>query len=183
MNFKTLFSTILAIFLAFSFASCSSAQKGGDAKTKDKDRDRSFVMDQANQALSDITYSPYGKGWQYKNTDVPPGDFTNWAGKFKTQISQALDSVGDGFLLQVTGHTCSIGPREAESANNKKGNMWYSGERAKAVHSSLVKQGIPAGKMVFKGVADDEPLPGKDPKDQLNRRVTFKIVEDTGSGK
>jgi len=178
MKIKSLISAIFVVFIAVSFASCSSAQKGGDSKA----RDRSFVMDQANQALSDISYSPYGKGWVYKNTIVPSGDFTNWSSKFKNQITQAIDSVGDGFLLQVTGHTCSIGPRDAEPSNNKKGNIWYSEERAKAVHASLIKEGIPADKMIFKGVADDEPLAGKSPKDQLNRRVTFKIVEDTGSG-
>jgi len=158
------------------FTACSGGQKSGSSK----DNERSMLMDQANQALSDLTYSPYGKGWRYKNVVVPPGDFTKWSGQFKAQIVQAIDQVGDGFQLQVTGHTCSIGPRNEEPANNKKGNVWYSEQRAKAVYNALIKQGIPAEKMVFKGVADDEPMPTKTPQDQLNRRVTFKIIEAAG---
>jgi len=174
MNIKLYIKSILMIsFIAF-FAACTSGQKKGDSKANE----RAMIMDQANQALSDVTYSPYGKGWQYKNVIVPPADFSKWSSQFKEQIIQALESVGDGFLLQVTGHTCSMGPREAEPENNKKGNIWYSEERAKAVYNELIKQGVSKEKMIFMGVADDEPLPAKTPQDQLNRRVTFKIVED-----
>ena len=183
MKFFRISTAVLAVFLTIGLANCSSAQKSGDTqstdskpKDKEKTNSRSFVMDQANQALSDLTYSPYGKGWTYKTTDLPPADFKTWVGQFKTQIQQAVDSVGDGFLLQVTGHTCSIGPREAEG--NKKGNIFYSTQRAKGVYNALLQNGIPAKRMTFVGVANDELLGTVGPKDQLNRRVTFKIVED-----
>jgi len=180
--FKRIFTGFLVATIALFAAQCASTQQSGSTNTtatatsdNGTAKGRNFAMDQANQALGDITYSPYGKGWAYKTTGVPAGDFKTWAGKFKPQIEKAIEAVGEGFALQVTGHTCSIGPREA--TDGKKGNIYYSTERAKAVFDSLSKVGIPTSRMTFVGVADDEPLSGLDTRDQRNRRVTFKIVQ------
>jgi hypothetical protein len=186
ISVKSIFQ-ILTLSLSFAFFACASGQTTTGTgttppttPTNGKDRGaaaaagRGFTMDQANQALGNLTYSPYGRGWSYKNTDLPAADFNSWTSKFKGQIQQAVDAVGTGFVLQVTGHTCSIGPREA--TDGKKGNIWYSTERAKGVYDSLVKAGVSSASMTFTGVADDESLPGIDTKNQKNRRVTFKIV-------
>lgn len=125
--------------------------------------------------LSVVSYSPSGKGYAYKQTAVNSGEFSTWANKFKPEIQKVLDTLAPGFKLQVTGHSCAIGPRAA--GGGKMGNIYYSTERAKAVHKALVNAGLPADKLTYKGIADDEPLPGLDPKDQLNRRVTLKVVK------
>ena len=46
----------------------------------------------------------------------------------------------------------------------------------RAVYDALVTGGVLATKLTFRGIANDEPLPNIDTKDQLNRRVTFKVV-------
>ncbi len=87
--------------------------------------------------------------------------------------------MGEGYALQVTGHTDSSGPRNAEG--NKKGNIWYSTQRAKNVYNALSNADVPTSHLTFTGVADDELLPGLDKYDQRHRRVTFKIVPAAGN--
>lgn len=180
MKVKSIASILISVFfITASMVSCSGGQTTSQGQQGQGSKDEGFGVAQARSALTDLTYSPYGKGFQYKIVSVPPGDFRNWLGQFRPQIEQALKAVGDGYVLQVTGHTCSIGPREAEPNLGKKGNIWYSTERAKNVFNALNSLGIPTDKMSVVGVADDEPLPGIDTKDQRNRRVTFKIVPAT----
>lgn len=175
---KAILITTLMISLFGMFTAC------GDSEVKEENTDktgaatdRSMVIDQAHQALADLTYSPYGEGFSYKSTDVPKDDFKSWLEKFKPQLEKALSAVGDGFTLQVTGHTCAIGPREAQPDLNKKGNMFYSKQRAQNVYDALVEAGLTGSAMTVVGIADDEPLPNIEAKDQRNRRVTFKLVE------
>lgn len=169
------------VMLILGLASCSSGQKtGGQDGTNNTGNDgatnRSFSMDGINQALSDLgAYSPNGQGWDYKATAVPAQDFKGWATKAKPVIENVLSNIGDGYALQITGHTCAIGPRDAQ-ADGRRGNVYYSAERGNQVMSALKAAGIPTDKMVVKGVADDEPVKGIDPKDRMNRRVTFQVV-------
>lgn len=162
--------TLLAALLSFSlFAACESGQVQDDGSQAG-----GYGMEQAQSFLGDLTYAPYGKGFGYKETSVPKSDFEDWLSRFKPQIEEALNAVGPGFVIQVTGHTDSIGPRFPEGS--KKGNVHYSTERAKSVYNALQNMGIPTDKMSYKGIADDEVLPGTANKDRKNRRVTFKIV-------
>lgn len=164
---------VSVLLLSASFTLCSGGQTTeGGVESKSRD----FALNQANQALAELAYSPSGQGWEYKATATPGADFNSWATKFKSQIQQAIDAVGEGYQLQVTGHTCSIGPRTAPG-DGRKGNEWYSAQRATGVKAALQNQGISVDKLAVKGVADDEPISGLDPKDQKNRRVTFKIIK------
>lgn len=151
------------------FAACSSggkSERGGAAATGG--------VAVANRALQAVSYSPRNKGYGYKST-ATGGDFPTWSSAAKPQISNALEQVGDDYVIQVTGHTCAIGPRNAPG-DGRKGNYHYSQNRAKAVRDGLVKAGVPANKLVVKGVADTQLLPGVDPKDQKQRRVSFQVV-------
>lgn len=146
------------------------------ADNQGKPTNRAFDMGGANAALGAVVYSPGNRGFEYQSVAVSAQDFQTWATRFKPQIEQALAAMGTGFVLQVTGHTCSIGPRDAVPAEGKKGNIFYSTERAKGVFNALVQQGILASRMTFKGIADTEVMSGIPTTDQRNRRVTFKIV-------
>lgn len=176
MNFKigkkiTAVGAVFAASILFSACSSSdSTDRGGNVETGG--------VAVANRALQAVSYSPSNKGYSYKGTAVG-GDFPTWASAAKPQIEQALSQVGSGYVIQVTGHTCTIGPRNA--TGGKKGNTWYSEQRAKAVYDGLRRAGIPANQMVFKGVADTQLLPGTDPKDQKQRRVTFQVVKAPNS--
>ncbi len=173
MNFNKIAKKVAALgvvaMASLVFAACSSggkSERGGEAATGG--------VAVANRALQAVSYSPRNKGYGYKST-ATGADFPSWSSSAKPQISNALSQVGDDYVIQVTGHTCAIGPRNAPG-DGRRGNYYYSERRAKAVRDGLVRAGIPANKLVTKGVADTQLLPGVDPKDQKQRRVTFQIV-------
>ncbi len=163
-----------AVFAAsILFAACSSSdstERGGNVETGG--------VAVANRALQSVSYSPRNNGYGYKAT-ATGSDFPTWASAAKPQIEQALSQVGTGYVIQVTGHTCTIGPRNA--TGGKKGNYHWSEQRAKGVYDGLRRAGIPANQMTYKGVADTQLLPGVDPKDQKQRRVTFQVVKAPNS--
>lgn len=170
MQMTSKFGLILAIVgLTVFGTNCAGGQVKDEATEQ-----TGYSMEQARSFLADLTYAPYGKGFEYKVTAVPQEDFQSWLSRYKPQIMEALNAIDTGFVLQVTGHTDSIGPRNAEA--KKKGNIYYSTERAKNVHKALQRLGVPMDKMTYRGIADDETLPGTEFKDRRNRRVTFKIV-------
>ncbi|MCE9598700.1 MAG: OmpA family protein [Spirochaetia bacterium] len=136
---------------------------------------RDMGGDLGGAALSALAYSPNGGGFPYKSTYVNPAEFNSWATKYKSQIETALSALPIGYKLQITGHTDSTGPRDGDGM--RKGNIWYSTERAKAVHDALIAQGIPKDKITYRGIANDEPLPAIASNDQMNRRVSFKVVK------
>ncbi len=176
---------IAAIALVVTLAACSSSQTtSGNSTSSNTSSNSSTDRSGANErggvdmtaAISSLpAYSPGGNGFAYKSTYVNPAEFNSWVSQFKPQIQSALNAMAPGYKLQITGHSCAIGPREAEGG--RMGNIYYSEQRAKAVYQALINAGLPADKMIVKGIANDEPLPGVDPKDQKNRRVTFKIVQ------
>ena len=124
--------------LSLTFCTSTQTTEGGGGDSGGGSTGRGMVIDAANQLLASVTYWPNGKGYIYKSTALPADDFKKWTGVNKAKIDEALTKVADGFALQVVGHTCSIGPRDAQPG--KKGNVWYSTERAKGVYDYLVKQ-------------------------------------------
>lgn len=68
--------------------------------------------------------------------------------------------------LHIEGHTDATGPAEY--------NRRLSMRRAEAVARYLVERhGIDPARLSVSGRGPDEPLPGRDPRDALNRRVEF----------
>jgi len=175
---KKLLLSATAMILSLGLVACASGQEtdsSSDRGMDDNAANRNIVIAGLNQSLSQISYSPNDRGWEYKATAVPAADIQKWANNNKELITEALNKIDTGYALQITGHTCSIGPRERQ-ADGRLGNAYYSTQRAQQVLAGLRNAGIPTDKLVVKGVADDEPLSGVDSKDQTNRRVTFKIV-------
>lgn len=137
-----------------------------------------MALEAANRALAELSYSPNREaGYGYKQTAFPAADQRYVGDTLKEPLQNALNQVGDGYVLQVTGHSDSTGPREAYAG--KRGNVYYSTQRAKGVYDALVSAGLPKERMTYKGIADDELLGGSvDPDASENRRVTFKIVPE-----
>lgn len=73
--------------------------------------------------------------------------------------------------LQVEGHTDAVG----SAASNRK----LSTERAEAVRTYLIKQGIAKGRLVAKGFGPDKPIASNDDDAgrEQNRRVEFNILK------
>jgi len=76
-----------------------------------------------------------------------------------------------GLRIEISGHTDNTGSADY--------NMKLSANRAKAVYDYLIKQGIDAGRLAFKGYGLTKPTADNNTADgrQLNRRVEFLIVE------
>jgi hypothetical protein len=177
---KRFFLPIAVFMLGIGLTACQSTQTTDSTTgptTGDSSRSRNMALEMANRALAELSYSPNNKGWDYKATAVPAADFQKWATANKAAIENALSQIETGYVLQITGHTCSIGPRDRQP-DGRPGNIYYSTARARQVMAALRNAGIPTDKMTAVGVADDEPARGvSDPKSQLHRRVTFKIVK------
>lgn len=163
----------LMVVLALALAACSSSQSTSGSD-RSGSNERSAGID-VGGALGSLSYSPGKAGFAYKSTYVNPQEFDTWVKEFKPQIEQALNALAPGFKLQVTGHSDAVGPRDADGSG-RKGNIWYSTERARGVYDALVNAGLPKDKMTYRGVANDEPVPGEARDSQKHRRVTFKIV-------
>ncbi|EPG74611.1 OmpA family protein [Leptospira fainei serovar Hurstbridge str. BUT 6] len=132
-----------------------------------------------NEKLKDFRY-PDGitrPGFSYKKADVSAGDFSEWAKVNIAVLKDAISKLPDSWALEITGHTDQVGPEEAEG--DKKGNVFYGDIRAKAVKQALVKQGLPANRIVTKSAGSSSPVSGLDAKDPKNRRVTFSFVESS----
>jgi hypothetical protein len=135
------------------------------------------LLNKLNESLQTLRY-PDGKdiqGFAYKKWEIPnKKDFVAWVKAGGSVIKKGLDELPGTVSLEISGHTDSTGPEEAVGA--KKGNIFYSEQRAKEVKQTLVKLGLPEKRIATKALGSTMPLPGVEGDSGLNRRVTFKFV-------
>ncbi len=90
----------------------------------------------------------------------------------KTELENLLKLLNDAptLKLEISGHTDNTG---SDAVNQK-----LSERRAKAVVDYLVKNGISADRLTFKGYGSSEPVADNKTKDgrQKNRRTEFKVI-------
>ncbi|EQA45677.1 OmpA family protein [Leptospira broomii serovar Hurstbridge str. 5399] len=192
---KKILNLLLVGATAFSISFCSSsetkeqpapepqaAQGQTAAASRSVDLDSpAGIASTFNEKLKDFRY-PDGitrPGFSYKKADVSAGDFSEWAKVNIAVLKDAISKLPDSWALEITGHTDQVGPEEAEG--DKKGNVYYGDIRAKAVKQALVKQGLPANRIVTKSAGSTSPVSGLDAKDPKNRRVTFSFVENANA--
>ena len=137
------------------------------------------ILNEVNEALGSVRY-PDGKsiqGFAYKKWEIPnKKDFANWVKVSSPAIKKGIEQLPAVYSLEVTGHADTKGPEEP--TGDKKGNKFYSEQRAKEVKQALVKlgAGFPENRIIAKGAGASNPLPGVEGESALNRRVTFKFV-------
>ncbi len=169
------------IFIIFTLGSFVMCQSGQTTQPPEEKKVEENIAKETNIKLYDLgkdlsfVYAPYGKGWAYKDVSIDNNDFNKWYSTNKREILKVIDAIDAGFVLEVVGHTDASGPQEAEPATGKKGNLWYSQERANRVCESLIKAGIPKDKLRCIGVGENELIPGINPLDRKHRRVTFRV--------
>lgn len=133
------------------------------------------VVGALNRALSEVSYSPGGKGYPYKGTNAGP-QARSWATKHKSSIESTLSKIPSGYVLQVTGHSDSVGPRTAPG-DGRPGNIAISTRRARGVYNALIAAGVPKDKLIYGGVADDMTSSLCGSEDACQRRVSLQVVE------
>jgi outer membrane protein OmpA-like peptidoglycan-associated protein len=158
-------SLVLAVIVAMGMVACKSTevqQPAGDPNIA--------LVSAQNKQLEKIPVT----GFAYKSAVIPKQNWDKWATTAAPVVKEVLNKLPEGYVLQVTGHADGSGPEEP--VGNKPGNIKISTDRAKAVYNALKAKGIDSPKMTYKGVGSSELLPGVDPRDGANRRVTFKVV-------
>lgn len=163
--------TILLMgIIVFTFMACDSGQKKEPEVTTPKTDPGKIFVQTSNEQLANFPVAGFG----YKSSSVPQQQWDAWAKNAAPVIKKVIDSMPEGYVLQVTGHTDSSGPEDP--TGNKPGNIKISSDRAKEVYDALKKAGITSPKMTFKGVGSSEPVDGVDGRDPKQRRVSFKVV-------
>lgn len=130
-----------------------------------------FVAGQ-NSQLEKVSVQGFARG----KAAVPSREWDTWAESAAPVIKEILNSLPDGYALQVTGHTDSLGS-EGVTRNVYIGNRNLSIRRAQAVVASLKKQGISSKRILAAGAGSAEPLEGVAPDDSRQRRVSFKLIK------
>jgi outer membrane protein OmpA-like peptidoglycan-associated protein len=132
---------------------------------------------QINETLKSSRY-PDGKaieGFAYKKWEIPnKKDFIKWIKESGAVLKKGLDELPAVYTLEIAGHTDTVGPETPEGA--KKGNMFYSEQRAKEVKQALVKLGFPEKRIATKAMGSSNPIPGIPGESAQNRRVTFQFL-------
>ena len=140
------------------------------------------LIREMNEKFKNVRY-PDGntiEGFEYKKWEIPNRqDFVKWIKASGNIIKESLDKFPESIKLEISGHADTSGPEEKEG--NKLGNLYYSKKRAETVKSSLVKLGFPEKRMSFKGLGSSDPIPGVDGTSAKNRRVTFKLVNESAT--
>ena len=140
------------------------------------------LIREMNEKFKNVRY-PDGntiEGFEYKKWEIPNRqDFVKWIKASGNIIKESLDKFPESIKLEISGHADTSGPEEKEG--NKLGNLYYSKKRAETVKSSLVKLGFPEKRMSFKGLGSSDPIPGIDGTSAKNRRVTFKLVNESAT--
>jgi outer membrane protein OmpA-like peptidoglycan-associated protein len=92
--------------------------------------------------------------------------------KSKSELDELVRFMQDNPLVrgEISGHTDNVG--------EKKSNQELSLKRAKSVYDYLLRGGIDAKRLTFKGYGDSQPTAPNDSDEnrQLNRRIEFKIL-------
>ena len=135
------------------------------------------LFTQLNESLKSARY-PDGEsiqGFAYKKWEIPnKKDFVKWVKGAGAVLKKGLDELPAIYTLEIAGHTDTIGPETP--VGDKKGNMFYSEQRAKEVKQALVKLGFPEKRIVTKAIGYSNPIPGIDGESGQNRRVTFQFL-------
>ena len=125
-------------------------------------------------ATVDIEMKPIELNKAYRISDIlflfNSADLTR---ESKAILDQFIEFLRDNpaITIEIQGHTDNIG--------NDAANLVLSENRARSVHAYLVEQGIPAGRLSYRGLGESEPVAANDTEEgrARNRRTVFVIKQ------
>lgn len=136
-------------------------------------------IEQSNKQLKKV---PLEGAFGYKSYKLNKTKWMAWADKAAPIVKKILDQMPEGYVLMIVGHASAVGPEEPQP-DGRKGNIYWSTQRAKVVYDALVAKGLPKEKMAYKGVGSSELDDRYPPRDNRQIRVTFRIVPKEGAKK
>lgn len=148
-------------------------ERGSEAETQ--------LVNELNRQMKSWRYPDGNRinGFAYKGVRLPGRDlYRSWIIGKKPLISRGIKKLRDGYKLEITGHADASGPDEPQPELNKKGNIYYSKERARSMKAALVREGFPAERIIIRGAGSQELLPDVDSRSPKNRRVTFQLIAE-----
>ncbi len=81
------------------------------------------------------------------------------------------------YIVQLEGHVCCLGPEEGKDEPYDQSTL--STKRAEGIYDSLVSYGIPASRMKYVGLGNNNPIAVRDWTEEemeMNRRVEVRIL-------
>ena len=163
-----------SIILAFIVSACGG---GGEQVKTDQKTDDSQVKvqsgggadDMAIKVINDEISEFFIDGFSGDSSKIRDEEDMAKMKKIVKLVKPIVNKVPDGYVMQITGHTADY-----ESAARQKK---VSEARAKSVYDALIKEGVSAKKLTYRGVGSNEPRPGYSGKDFAQRCVSFKAVK------
>ena len=119
---------------------------------------------------------PLEGAFDYKSAQLKQNKVMDLADKVAPVVKEVIAKLPQGYVLVIIGHANVRGPACATAT--KKGNVYWSEERAKAVYQALKDKGITSDKLVYMGAGEDPAYlkEGVDKRSDEQIRVTFKIM-------
>lgn len=168
---KSLQILIGSVILAFFVSACGG---GEQVKTEQKTDDTVKVQsggadDMVINAINNEIKEFFIDGFSGDSAKIRDKEDMEKMQKIVRLVKPIVNRVPDGYVMQITGHTADY----ESTARQKK----VSEARAKSVYDALVKEGVSAKKLSYRGVGSDEPRDGYSKKDFAQRCVSFKAVK------
>ncbi len=171
---KSLQILLGSMIIAFLFSACGG---GEQVKTEQKTDDSQIKVQSTGgggdeyviQTINDEIDEFFIDGFSGDSAKIKDKEDMEKMNKIVALVKPIVDRVPDGYVMQITGHTADY----ESVARQKK----VSEARAKAVYDALIKEGVPAAKLTYRGVGSSELREGYSAKDFAQRRVSFKAVK------
>lgn len=171
MNLRVTITLFALVFGAIMLSGCGEDQ----SQVKKNTEIPAFNTEPINKELAKYPI----QGFDYKGTNPTKADWDEKAKAMLPYVKSILTTIPEGYVIEVRGHADASGPEEP--VGNKKGNIYWSEQRATNVRDALVRQGIPKEKLKVRGVGSSELIPDPNTtatgRSKLNRRVTFHVVQ------
>jgi outer membrane protein OmpA-like peptidoglycan-associated protein len=162
----------LWIVMVVALISCGEPKTNQQVSKQDKTNSAEVLIEKTNEELSEHPLVAFG----YKSYKLNTRKWEVWAKSVAPILEKIIPQIPEGYVLQIVGHANAIGPEEPQP-DGRPGNIYWSKMRARVVFKELVKQGLPADKMVCKAAGSSELDPRyPNPRDDRHIRVTLRIV-------
>lgn len=148
---------ILFIFFIF-FISCKTNQ--------------SVILEGKNQEVISDELNPF---WKYTQKIIFKSGTDEFTENYSTEIlaiSEIIKKIPKNYLVEISGHTDSVGKKEL--------NLALSQKRAEKIKELLIAKGCKSSQLKAVGYGETRPLASNKTKEgrKMNRRVEIEVIKN-----